>query len=1147
MNRRPPYYSPLPGPGGSRPLPFQQHHPSPSREQQQSQQGFYPTQHQQGQRYHPADAAPPPPQPQHQGRPSQQSIPPGIAIHPSSNPDTYPPRELYGGAYQELPYGYGGHVSTEMPLQPTSSSSSRHTYVGNRGSGGMQGGSQQQQKQGGGEQPQRVGRKRGRVPTSCTECRARKQRCDRAQPCLQCSKRQVDPSICQYEIDPSARTVSSRTTATSEEAGGLDGVGDGPSGNGGGGEKRRDKRRKSVARRDDPSMEGQQSAVYGFWNPPPPAPVPGAFAGGRFDDGRARGDDGLTRYTTMERTKPPTLDTMLNDLSAYRMVGSSGAGAARRPWDDPRSGTSAYSFPGQGTSSLDLTFSLSSRASRHHYNNYSDLPPVIPPSPVLRPWSAEADIRGEDDYEQGTKASCRKGKRKESAPKSSSSEGDTSPVARRARDLPPPRIQDKNQTTRNAFQQNGFLISDAAEVILGPATRATRPKSDFDKAQSWSPENIKSRCLSKLPAKERCDELVQRYFDRFNSLALVHQEEFKVLYDTVWYPPPPPGPSSHESPATPPKTVDTPFLSLLLIVVAFGCVPLPHRTHQPNTGIVTIDDAEPLVLPPIKFIRQTHTYMAPRAGEAGDRHASQVSMADGDMVLARRLYHASYQVFHLEASQETLDSIRAGTLLVKFASLLGYRLEACSLVSYIAASGGKHQQIDESSGGGGETTTLGSMSAMAMGIPAVIQPSDCTVQRPVLDLGTDSSSSPDFKSAQERNNDSILSLHCGLYDLVSRLREQNSTVELAEAALQRFKQGLPEGYFVYADDETIEHPTRIFVSTSFHYVRTTLHRGSLMLSVDPADGVGEEEVALRERSRQAALESALEEVRLRLKLGYSHDLHMMTSVAGINTAAIIAMAVYQKVPHPSMSSSEVLDILRTYLEYEAGRSFLSEVSQDQLEVAFDLTDGAARNVAAMDVVSTRDVPEEETRPGLHRVDTESGDTLQSQRSPQTSHSQSRYQHSSHKLPMSTFSSDLSMLINPMESASHQTPVSYTPSQHYRHDLSGVSDLGVIRSPVPGWTSQQAMSASSSSSTPGVLRGGRTTHKAINRGLCILRLRGIHPCLQRAPGRDTVGPRGLQKTRLLMYQSGIVEERRGWRRLGRGKRKSKSTSRERREG
>ncbi|ODN92785.1 hypothetical protein L198_05580 [Cryptococcus wingfieldii CBS 7118] len=105
-------------------------------------------------------------------------------------------------------------------------------------------------------------------------------------------------------------------------------------------------------------------------------------------------------------------------------------------------------------------------------------------------------------------------------------------------------------------------------------------------------------------------------------------------------------------------------------MVAFGCVPLPRA---PNP-VVTTDEGEPLILPPLKFDGQK---------AAADRHSSQIFMADGDMVLARRLYHSSYQVFHLEASQGTLDTLRAGTLLIKFASLVGYRLEACSLVSYI--------------------------------------------------------------------------------------------------------------------------------------------------------------------------------------------------------------------------------------------------------------------------------------------------------------------------------------------------------------------------------------------------------------------------------------------------------------------------------
>ncbi|ODN92786.1 hypothetical protein L198_05581 [Cryptococcus wingfieldii CBS 7118] len=435
MDRRP-HRSPLPGappPGtSSRQQTFEG---LPTLEQ-----GFYPIQRHQ---VHPGDAPP---------WTSQQPV--HIL---RSESELNPQQDIYStGVYQELPY-----ASSEIPQQPSSSSRNDRDR--------MQGGQGEQQQQ-------RVGRKRGRVPTSCTECRARKQRCDGAQPCLQCSKRQVDPSICRYEIDP--RTTSSR------EAGQE---GTGPSGN----EGRKEKRRRSEA----PMRDDVKALAHGMWN------APLAFSGGRFDDERRRaGDDGLARHQMTERNpRPPNLDTMLNDLSAYPMVGS----GIRRRWDESRSGMQQG-----GSLNMDLYGVQSAHSGSNSHHNR---PPIIPPSPVLRPRS-EADVRGDSVYEGYGRT------KRNSAPKSSSSEGDASPMARRVRDLSPPGPQKEDSTARNAFKRNGFFISDAAKMILGPTTAAkeARPQSDFDKAQSWSPENIKSRCLGKLPAKERCDELVQRYFDRFN-------------------------------------------------------------------------------------------------------------------------------------------------------------------------------------------------------------------------------------------------------------------------------------------------------------------------------------------------------------------------------------------------------------------------------------------------------------------------------------------------------------------------------------------------------------------------------------------------------------------------------------------------------
>ncbi|ODO06617.1 hypothetical protein I350_03974 [Cryptococcus amylolentus CBS 6273] len=415
MDRRP-HHSPLPGappPGTS------------SRQQTFEglptlQQGFYPIQRHQ---VHPEDAPP---------WTSQNPVP-----NPRSESELYPQQDIYStGAYQELPY-----ASSEIPQHPYSSSRNDRDR--------MQGGQEKQQKQ----------------------------RCDGAQPCLQCSKRQVDPSICRYEIDP--RTTASREVGQEDT---------GPSGS----ERRKEKRRKSEApRRDD-----GETLAHGMWN------APLAFSGGRFDDERRRaGDDGLARYQMTERNpRPPNLGTMLNDLSAYRMVGS----GIRRPWDDSRSGMQQA-----GSLNTDL---YGVQSAYPGSNSHHNLPPIIPPSPVLRPRS-EADVRGDADYEGYGRT------KRNSAPKSSSSEGDASPVARRVRDLSPPGPQKEDSTARNAFKGNNFFVSDAAKMILkGPTTAAKegRPQSDFDKAQSWSPENIKSRCLGKLPAKERCDEPVQRYFDRFN-------------------------------------------------------------------------------------------------------------------------------------------------------------------------------------------------------------------------------------------------------------------------------------------------------------------------------------------------------------------------------------------------------------------------------------------------------------------------------------------------------------------------------------------------------------------------------------------------------------------------------------------------------
>ncbi|ODO06618.1 hypothetical protein I350_03975 [Cryptococcus amylolentus CBS 6273] len=573
-------------------------------------------------------------------------------------------------------------------------------------------------------------------------------------------------------------------------------------------------------------------------------------------------------------------------------------------------------------------------------------------------------------------------------------------------------------------------------------------------------------------------------------------------------------------------------------MVAFGCVPLP-RAQNP---VVTTDEGEPLILPPLKF--DGHK-------AAADRHSSQIFMADGDMVLARRLYHASYQVFHLEASQGTLDTLRAGTLLIKFASLLGYRLEASSLVSYITASGGKHHQDHESSRGDIEAQNVGWMAAMAHNIPAVIQESECTIQDPTLDLGTDESF-PDFRSKEDRNQDSIAHLYSNLYRLVSRLRAENRTVEEAEEALSRFKQSIPKGYFVCSDQERIDQTTRIFVSTSFHYVRTTLHRGSLLLSVNPADGISEEELELRLRSRQACLESAVEEVRLRSKLGYSNDLHMMTSGAGINTASIIAVALYQNVRHPFMSSSEVLGTLRTYLEYESRRSFLSEVNQDQLEVVFDLAESVTQ---AMRDMSTREASDNDAgTTGSRRGNTQSTDTLPSQRSFQATQTDMRPRHErlyqprlnlpphSSQLPTTgaSSSSDLSMLINPMESGIHQSPLSYAPSQHYRHDLSSVSGSSMIRSPAPAWASQQVMSGSSSSSTPAFPRdGSRGSSRGSNTPRevhihTLQQLLGNHRQLLQVVGRATPGLRGLGEIPLSIHLTEVEGEKFGEREVERGR-------------
>ncbi|QRD93157.1 hypothetical protein F9C07_13060 [Aspergillus flavus] len=60
------------------------------------------------------------------------------------------------------------------------------------------------------DSPSQPIRKRRRPAYSCTECRRRKVRCDRSQPCNQCTKQDVALS-CTYEEHPRIRGTISKT------------------------------------------------------------------------------------------------------------------------------------------------------------------------------------------------------------------------------------------------------------------------------------------------------------------------------------------------------------------------------------------------------------------------------------------------------------------------------------------------------------------------------------------------------------------------------------------------------------------------------------------------------------------------------------------------------------------------------------------------------------------------------------------------------------------------------------------------------------------------------------------------------------------------------------------------------------------------